>query len=164
VETYLQDCILESIDKVADENAREEVKTMANKINDIAYEYEEKQVLCFIESKILTVLIKIFGFSKYRMDELESKRIVADLVHGFLLPETQKQVFREQGELLNCSGPHTQSTLSYLWYFDHVYITNKLFDFCLFAIVKHQMKPYLKAAHEEIYRSTNEVIIQKEEN
>jgi len=42
VDTYLEDCILEATSKIADVNAREEVKQMAHKINDLAYEIEDK--------------------------------------------------------------------------------------------------------------------------
>jgi hypothetical protein len=42
VDTYLEDCILETVDKVADEEARREVQEMATKINDIAYDMEIK--------------------------------------------------------------------------------------------------------------------------
>ena len=42
VDTYLQDIILSSIDKTADGQARAEVQEMADKINDIAHEIEDK--------------------------------------------------------------------------------------------------------------------------
>ena len=42
VETYLEDCILESINKVANDKAREEINDMTLKINEVAYELEEK--------------------------------------------------------------------------------------------------------------------------
>ena len=41
IETYLEDCILETMDNVADEEARKEIKETAEKINDIAYEMEQ---------------------------------------------------------------------------------------------------------------------------
>jgi hypothetical protein len=41
VETYLQDCILETMDKVADVESRKEIEDMAVKINDIAYDVEK---------------------------------------------------------------------------------------------------------------------------
>ncbi|KAK3106963.1 hypothetical protein FSP39_004095 [Pinctada imbricata] len=72
VDTFLTDIILGSIDKTADEQARAEVIDMAEKINDVAYEMEDKRT------------------------QLESEEIVADLVHCFLLPETQKQTVREK--------------------------------------------------------------------
>lgn len=40
VETYLEDCIFETIDKVADDESRKEIQEMAVKINDVAYEIE----------------------------------------------------------------------------------------------------------------------------
>ena len=42
VDTYLEDIILSSIDKTADSQARTEVQELANTINDIAYELEDK--------------------------------------------------------------------------------------------------------------------------
>ena len=42
VDTYLEDCILNTEEQVADEQARNEVQDMATKINEIAYEIEEK--------------------------------------------------------------------------------------------------------------------------
>ena len=42
IDTYLEDCILETIDSVADEEARKEVHEIATKINDIAYDMEIK--------------------------------------------------------------------------------------------------------------------------
>jgi hypothetical protein len=41
VDTYLQDCILETMDKVADEKSRKEIEEMATKINDVAYDIEK---------------------------------------------------------------------------------------------------------------------------
>lgn len=41
METYLEDCILETVDQVADEEARKEIQDMATKINDIAYDVEQ---------------------------------------------------------------------------------------------------------------------------
>lgn len=42
VETYLQDCILETTETVADFEARKEIQEMAAKINDVAYDLEKK--------------------------------------------------------------------------------------------------------------------------
>lgn len=42
VDTYLEDIILGSIDKTADEQARGEIMDQAEKINDVAYEIEER--------------------------------------------------------------------------------------------------------------------------
>ena len=44
VETYLEDCILETSEKVADIESRKEIQEMATKINDIAYDLEKKYV------------------------------------------------------------------------------------------------------------------------
>ena len=41
IETYLEDCIIETLDDVAEDQARKEIKDIANKINDIAYEVEK---------------------------------------------------------------------------------------------------------------------------
>ena len=40
VETYLEDCIIETMDKVADDEVRKEIQEMATKINDVAYDIE----------------------------------------------------------------------------------------------------------------------------
>lgn len=45
VETYLEDCILETSEKVADIESRKEIQEMATKINDIAYDLEKKYFL-----------------------------------------------------------------------------------------------------------------------
>lgn len=42
VDTYLEDVIMNSVDLTADEQARLEIKEQADKINDIAYEIEDK--------------------------------------------------------------------------------------------------------------------------
>ena len=73
VDTYLEDIILASVDKTADEQARTEIQDQAQMINDIAYELEEKRT------------------------QLQSEEIVSELVHGFLLPEVQKIHMREKG-------------------------------------------------------------------
>ncbi|KAL3885253.1 hypothetical protein ACJMK2_025341 [Sinanodonta woodiana] len=72
VDTYLEDIILNSIDFTADRQAREEIQQMAEQINDVAYEMEDRRT------------------------QLESEEIVADLVHCFLLPEVQKKTVREK--------------------------------------------------------------------
>lgn len=41
IETYLEDCIIETLENVAEDEARKEIKEVANKINDIAYEIEK---------------------------------------------------------------------------------------------------------------------------
>ena len=42
VDTYIQDCILEASESVADSVSRKEIQEMAVKINDVAYELEKK--------------------------------------------------------------------------------------------------------------------------
>lgn len=42
VDTYLEDMILMSMDMTADSQARREVQVLAEQINDIAYELEDK--------------------------------------------------------------------------------------------------------------------------
>lgn len=44
VETYLQDCILDTMDKVADDESRKEIEDMASKINDLAYDLEQTYI------------------------------------------------------------------------------------------------------------------------
>ncbi|XP_076457468.1 cilia- and flagella-associated protein 91-like [Babylonia areolata] len=72
VDTYLEDIILGAVDKTADTQAREEIKQQADRINNIAYEVEDRRT------------------------QLESEEIVADLVHCFLLPEVQKATVRDK--------------------------------------------------------------------
>lgn len=71
METYLEDIIVRSVDRTADEQAREEIQTKAEKINEVAYELESKR------------------------DRLQSENMVAELVYSFLLPETEKETLRE---------------------------------------------------------------------
>lgn len=42
MDTYLEDIILNAVDKTADTQAREEIQQQAERINDLAYELEEK--------------------------------------------------------------------------------------------------------------------------
>ncbi|XP_070549252.1 cilia- and flagella-associated protein 91-like [Ptychodera flava] len=72
VNTYLEDIIMMSVDYTADTQARAEIQELAAKINDIAYEMEDRRT------------------------KLDSEEIVAELVHGFLLPEVQKQTVKEK--------------------------------------------------------------------
>lgn len=72
VQTYLEDILMGSVDDTADLQARSEIMEMAEKINDVAYEIEDKRT------------------------QLDSEEIVADLVHCFLIPEIQKQTMREK--------------------------------------------------------------------
>lgn len=40
IDTYLEDCILETTENVADTGARKEIKEFAEQINNIAYDIE----------------------------------------------------------------------------------------------------------------------------
>ncbi|KAJ8283072.1 hypothetical protein COCON_G00055910 [Conger conger] len=72
VDLYLEDVILSSIEKTADEQAREEIHKMAEEINDIAYAMEES------------------------LTNVRSEEIVAELVYSFLIPEVQKTTVRNR--------------------------------------------------------------------
>ncbi|ESO99083.1 hypothetical protein LOTGIDRAFT_142246, partial [Lottia gigantea] len=72
VDSYLESIIIGAVNTTADNQAREEIQEQAQKINDLAYEIEDRRT------------------------QLESEEIVADLVHCFLLPEAQKQTMREK--------------------------------------------------------------------
>ncbi|XP_054858661.1 cilia- and flagella-associated protein 91 isoform X2 [Eublepharis macularius] len=72
VDSYLEDVILSSMETTADEQAREEIQKVAVKINDVAYEMEERQT------------------------RLQSEEIVAELVYRFLIPEVQKMAIKEK--------------------------------------------------------------------
>jgi hypothetical protein len=57
VDTYLEDIILGSIDKTADEQARGEIMEQAEKINDLAYEIEDRYLqhekFCIVNSHLI---------------------------------------------------------------------------------------------------------------
>ncbi|XP_048360403.1 cilia- and flagella-associated protein 91 [Sphaerodactylus townsendi] len=72
VDSYLEDVILNSMEKTADEQAREEIQKAAMEINDVAYEMEKRQT------------------------RLQSEEIVAELVYRFLIPEVQKMAIKEK--------------------------------------------------------------------
>ncbi|XP_065845847.1 cilia- and flagella-associated protein 91-like [Oscarella lobularis] len=72
VDTYLEDVILSSVDKTADQQARLEVRKKAEKINEVAHAVEQQRT------------------------KLQSEEMVAELVHTFLLPEVEKQTNREK--------------------------------------------------------------------
>ncbi|NWU97021.1 CFA91 protein, partial [Upupa epops] len=72
IDSYLEDIILSSMEKTAEEQAREEVQRMAVEINDIAYEMESRQTC------------------------RQSEEIVAELVYNFLIPEAEKMSIREK--------------------------------------------------------------------
>jgi len=42
VDTYLEDIVMDAVDGTADEQARNEIRELADKINDVAYEMEER--------------------------------------------------------------------------------------------------------------------------
>jgi hypothetical protein len=80
VETYLEDCILDTNDLVADEESRKNIQEMSVKINDLAYSLEEAD------------------------KQLDGEAVAAELVHMFLIPEAQKQVHRQKCKFINdCS-------------------------------------------------------------
>uniref|UniRef100_A0A3B5B9X6 Cilia- and flagella-associated protein 91 n=1 Tax=Stegastes partitus TaxID=144197 RepID=A0A3B5B9X6_9TELE len=72
VDLYLEDIILETLNQVADEQAREEIHKRAKEVNDIAYAMEESR------------------------NNLQSEEIVSELVYGFLIPEIQKTSARQR--------------------------------------------------------------------
>eukprot|EP00118_Oscarella_pearsei_P014101 m.118722 g.118722 ORF g.118722 m.118722 type:complete len:761 (+) comp37662_c0_seq8:17-2299(+) len=72
VDTYLEDIILSSVDKTADQQARSEVRKKAEKINEVAHLLESQRT------------------------KLQSEEMVSELVHTFLLPEVEKQTMREK--------------------------------------------------------------------
>ncbi|NXP17584.1 CFA91 protein, partial [Scytalopus superciliaris] len=72
IDAYLEDVILSSMERTAEEQAREEVQRKAVEINDIAYEMESRRT------------------------RLQSEEIVAELVYDFLIPEAGKSSMRER--------------------------------------------------------------------
>uniref|UniRef100_A0A8C6Z222 Cilia- and flagella-associated protein 91 n=1 Tax=Nothoprocta perdicaria TaxID=30464 RepID=A0A8C6Z222_NOTPE len=72
VDSYLEDIILSSMENTAEEQAKEEIQRMAVEINDIAYEMENRRT------------------------RLQSEEIVAELVYSFLIPEIEKNSFKEK--------------------------------------------------------------------
>ncbi|KAM7065448.1 cilia- and flagella-associated protein 91 isoform 1-T6 [Acridotheres tristis] len=72
IDTYLEDIILSSMERTAEEQAREEVQQRAVEINAIAYEMESRRT------------------------RLQSEEIVAELVYNFLIPEAEKSFMRER--------------------------------------------------------------------
>ena len=42
VDTYLEDIILSSMDNTADQQARDEIQLMAERINEVAYDMEDR--------------------------------------------------------------------------------------------------------------------------
>ncbi|KAM4862697.1 cilia- and flagella-associated protein 91 [Urocitellus parryii] len=72
VSSYLEDIILSTEENTAEEQARKEIEKMAEEINDIAYEMENRRTY------------------------LQSEEIVAELVYSFLIPEVQKEFVKEK--------------------------------------------------------------------
>lgn len=72
LDVYLEEVILTSVHQAADNEARREIQALAQKINNAAYEFENRQA------------------------EFETEEMVAELVHSFLLPEVQKLTVRER--------------------------------------------------------------------
>ncbi|XP_054983722.1 cilia- and flagella-associated protein 91 [Sorex araneus] len=72
VASYLEDIILNAEESTADVQAREEIEKIAQQINDVAYEMEDRRTT------------------------LQSEEIVAELVYSFLIPEVQKNFVKEK--------------------------------------------------------------------
>uniref|UniRef100_A0A8C2QGN4 Cilia- and flagella-associated protein 91 n=2 Tax=Cricetulus griseus TaxID=10029 RepID=A0A8C2QGN4_CRIGR len=72
VTSYLEDIILNTEESTAEEQARAEIEKIADEINDIAYEMENRRTY------------------------LQSEEIVAELVYSFLIPEVQKDFVKEK--------------------------------------------------------------------
>ncbi|CAO2631959.1 Cilia- and flagella-associated protein 91 [Lemmus lemmus] len=75
VTSYLEDIILNTEESTAEEQARAEIERIAEEINDIAYEMENRRTA------------------------LQSEEIVAELVYSFLIPEVQKDFVKEKVRL-----------------------------------------------------------------
>ncbi|XP_043085528.1 cilia- and flagella-associated protein 91 [Puntigrus tetrazona] len=72
VDMYLEDVILGAVNQTADAQAREEIHSKAEELNNITYAMEETR------------------------NSQQSEEIVAELVYRFLIPEVQKIAFRER--------------------------------------------------------------------
>ncbi|XP_075818535.1 cilia- and flagella-associated protein 91 [Microtus pennsylvanicus] len=75
VTSYLEDIILNTEERTAEEQARAEIERIAEEINDIAYAMESRRT------------------------SLQSEEIVAELVYSFLIPEVQKDFVKEKVRL-----------------------------------------------------------------
>ncbi|KAF0311251.1 Cilia- and flagella-associated protein 91 [Amphibalanus amphitrite] len=71
VDTYLEDVILESTERTADQQARQHVRELAAHLNDIVHDLEQ-----------------------HPRDEWQSEELVSELVHSFVLPEVQRKETR----------------------------------------------------------------------
>ncbi|XP_041663807.1 cilia- and flagella-associated protein 91 isoform X2 [Cheilinus undulatus] len=72
LDLYLEDIILETVEKTADQQAREEIHRMAKEVNDIAYAMEES------------------------LNNFQSEEIVSELTYSFLIPEVEKITTRQR--------------------------------------------------------------------
>ncbi|KAM7407243.1 hypothetical protein PAMA_003122 [Pampus argenteus] len=72
VDLYFEDIILGTLERTADQQAREEIRRMAKEVNDIAYAMEESR------------------------HNLQSEEIVSELVYSFLIPEVEKISVRQR--------------------------------------------------------------------
>ena len=55
VDTYLEDIILQSVERTADEQAREEIQRQADSINKIAHDFVHTYVLLITNGRILMI-------------------------------------------------------------------------------------------------------------
>ncbi|KAM6986721.1 cilia- and flagella-associated protein 91 [Aplochiton taeniatus] len=72
VDLYLEDIILGTLEQTADQQARQEIRRVAQEVNNIAYAMEETR------------------------NSLQSEEIVSELVYSFLIPEVQKISVRDR--------------------------------------------------------------------
>ncbi|XP_064407633.1 cilia- and flagella-associated protein 91-like [Halichondria panicea] len=70
VESYLEDVILASVEKTADDQARQEIQKQAQAINQVAHQYQ--------------------------YSELSGNELVAEMVYSFLLPEVERKTMRQR--------------------------------------------------------------------
>ncbi|XP_015241809.1 PREDICTED: protein MAATS1 isoform X1 [Cyprinodon variegatus] len=75
VDMYLEDIILGYVERVADEQSREEIRRKAEQLNDVAYALEKS------------------------LDSCQSEEIVSELVYSFLIPEVEKINIRKRVHL-----------------------------------------------------------------
>ena len=94
VDSYLEDIILESTFDTASEQARFEIQEQAAAIDAIANEMEAKCVDVAFDRSVEGKQMVLFAS---RRTQLDSEGIVAELVHGFLIPEVAKQESRTKG-------------------------------------------------------------------
>ncbi|XP_030012745.1 cilia- and flagella-associated protein 91 isoform X3 [Sphaeramia orbicularis] len=72
VDLYLEDIILGTVEQTADQQARQEIHTLAKEVNDVAYAMEDSR------------------------NSLQSEEIVSELVYSFLIPEIEKINVRQK--------------------------------------------------------------------